>query len=558
MPLHLQKRGGIWHYSRTVPPDVRGVIGVGRYWRFTLGTANVREAEAQRSVLDVKHQEQIDEIRGMTGAQTMQRIRVQHKRKIEKLTNARLRKDVSHEGLTLRPAPLSAVDRDKSILAEPRGSNRDARAAYSKVERDALSRATTLALRLNDQERSEVARAGGVEAFYWNARQMRLQADASASWGVPPTGDKEEIAREAKAKLLSRKEAILAKLELHDRAALGIPETPDNPRLLAALESWLVKRPRKPPTVVKYRLHIRRLADFAGNVTIKTLTPETVAAFVETYGDIPNARAMKPVQRKLNMMELLALRKLNPELSPMGAVNVRKMTDYLRAFLRAIKREDLRAAVEKPEDTRPYEKQREGYPSIPPHQMRLLLPVVDDEFGPNSDTAWWTYLLAYSGLRPEEGAQLARENILKIGNTWAMKIDDLARKIKNKKSLRTVPIHPRLLELGFINFARPSDASTGRVFQSFEYDDKGGRANNPSRRLKRVLTALGINGYGSAHRFRATFIDAMRNAELSYSVELGLVGHSEKNPVHGRYGAGADLRTMARALTRVDPLADPA
>ena len=81
MTLHLWHRKGVWWYSRTIPEDVRGVIGIGPYWRFSLKTSSLREAEALRSEWDTKHQAEIDEIRRMTGHQKLSAIQSQRTRK---------------------------------------------------------------------------------------------------------------------------------------------------------------------------------------------------------------------------------------------------------------------------------------------------------------------------------------------------------------------------------------------------------------------------------------------------------------------------------------------
>ena len=329
-----------------------------------------------------------------------------------------------------------------------------------------------------------------------------------------------------------------------------------DPLILDALEMWLAENKQKPSTVVKYRLHIRRLDEFGGNPTVGALTASLIENFVASYARLPNARALNLTQRKLGMPQLLALRATNASLPPMGAVNVRKMVEYLRAFLRAAGRDDLVGAAKKPKDDRPHAERREGYASLKPDKIALILSAVEEEYGRNSDLSWWVWMLAFTGMRPEEAAQLSRENIHQEGAIWAIKIDDLdQRRVKNAQSLRTIPVHPALLRRGFVEFAHPEGDTRGLLFQSFAYDDKGGRSNNPSRRLKAILTGLGIKGRGSAHRFRPSFIDALRNAGVSYSIELGLVGHSDQNRIHGRYGDGASLRAMSNALRHVKPIA---
>jgi hypothetical protein len=548
MPLHLWQRKGIWHYSRTIPEDVRGVIGEGRYWRFTLGTGKLRKAEGLRAEWDVKYDADIKSVRQLTAPQKVTAIRSKHVPKPPR-------------GLALGTSGKIEVHKAalrKSDIHKRRGVNADARASLSISERDAFLRAERLVSTLSQKERATLDKAGGIEALYREVTNAHDRRDALGDYRAADEAESVAITREVTARVLGAKEGILTKLGFGP-ATTEVPEAPDNPRILAALDAWLKKKPRAQSTVVKYRLHIGRLADFTSNTTIKSLTVETIECFVAAYGELPNARPLSLDQRKFGMRELLALRKLNPNLPPMGAENVIKCCDYLKAFLKGIKRHDLRQSVEKPVDDRSLAEQRDGYPPFSPEQMRRILPAVDKEFGSESDTALWVWLMAYSGARPEEAAQLDRANVTKVGNVWTMRIDDRdERRIKNSISHRVVPIHPVLVKRGFADFARPNDSDKGLVFQNFDYDDKGGRSNNPSRRFKRVLKELCIEGRGAAHRFRATFIDAARNAELSYAVEIGLVGHGDsRSRHHGNYGQGASLATLARNIGRVDPLADP-
>ncbi len=467
MPLHLRKRAGVWHYSRTVPRDIRGVIGK-PYWRETLDTRSLREAEAARSILDTKHQSLIDDIRRLTDSQRVAAIRRVHPAK-----------------------PLE----------------------------DAHPADNGTALRLPKRK---------------NARALRLGVQTH-----PPPENLNELHL------------------LGPSPAADLPESEMNPRLKEALERWLKENGQKPVTARKYRLHIRRLSEYTANATISSLTPGIIKGFVAAYAELPNARTLKLAQRKLTLPELLALRMSDLTLPSIGAANVRKMIEYLRAFLRGIGKDELASYAKKPKDDRPHAKKIEGYPPFQPEQVRALLELAGNRWGAQSDTTWWVWLMAYSGLRPEEAAQVARANVIKQNGIWSLLIDDLEqRKIKNAQSLRIIPIHPILIDRGFLDFAKAEQTVNGLVFDSFEYDDKGGRSNNPSRRLKRLINMLGIKGSGSAHRFRATFIDAIRNAQLSYAIEIGLVGHGDKNRVHGRYGEGVSLKTVASVIGRVDPLSD--
>jgi integrase len=64
-----------------------------------------------------------------------------------------------------------------------------------------------------------------------------------------------------------------------------------------------------------------------------------------------------------------------------------------------------------------------------------------------------TYIAAYQGMRLKEITQLQKEDIVKIGDIFCISINTKEDKTtKTKKSVRTIPIHNKLLELGLLEF----------------------------------------------------------------------------------------------------------
>ena len=59
----------------------------------------------------------------------------------------------------------------------------------------------------------------------------------------------------------------------------------------------------------------------------------------------------------------------------------------------------------------------------------------------------------YSGARGEEICQLSPGDVKNIGGVWCLSIHDREwRKLKTSNSLRDIPVHKRILELGFLDF----------------------------------------------------------------------------------------------------------
>ena len=112
---------------------------------------------------------------------------------------------------------------------------------------------------------------------------------------------------------------------------------------------------------------------------------------------------------------------------------------------------------------------------------------------------------------------------------WVLDINDGdGRKLKNEFSRRLVPIHPVLIERGFVQYATDQNGIGTRVFSSLRLVKTVQGAtygNAASSAFGRYLDKLGLTDPTlNFHSFRHTFIEAMRNAEVPYSVELALVG----------------------------------
>ena len=69
---------------------------------------------------------------------------------------------------------------------------------------------------------------------------------------------------------------------------------------------------------------------------------------------------------------------------------------------------------------------------------------------------WVPLLGAYSGARLSEICQLRGEDILQLSGVWCMKFVPEAGSLKTAGSERVVPLHPAVIEAGFLKFASKS------------------------------------------------------------------------------------------------------
>jgi len=176
---------------------------------------------------------------------------------------------------------------------------------------------------------------------------------------------------------------------------------------------------------------------------------------------------------------------------------------------------------------------------------------------------WIPIIAAFSGARMDEICQLKVSDIMydegagcyymNIAGGDELASDGRARKIKNTNSVRPIPIHPTLIEIGFINYLKSmkglgSEASLFKLERGS--DDKfGGTVSKWFSRKGRsagFIESCGIASKGTYannkewskcfHSFRHTVIDNLREeskrlpdgTRISESDRALVVGHIDK------------------------------
>lgn len=155
---------------------------------------------------------------------------------------------------------------------------------------------------------------------------------------------------------------------------------------------------------------------------------------------------------------------------------------------------------------------------------------------------WLPHVMMYSGARPGEIAQLLVDDVRQMHGVWVMHFTDEGdeeKSLKTKGSFRVVPVHSKLVEMGFIQHVeRQRAAGERRVFPEAERNERGHIASKFEKKFGLYLTKLGLKeGRGlTLYSFRHGFSDAMRRAGLMDDEFGFLMGHS-KFSMTARYGA---------------------
>ena len=153
---------------------------------------------------------------------------------------------------------------------------------------------------------------------------------------------------------------------------------------------------------------------------------------------------------------------------------------------------------------------------------------------------YWVFLLGiFSGMRTNEMCQLRLSDLKKVDKIWFMFVEDSENtKVKTESSIRKIPLHPQLIELGFIDYVgNLRKKKKTRVFWELR-EDRDGFASKVSRHYnEKFLPAIGV---WEKHKkvlycTRHTFINKLYSEKVDENVIKTLVEH-EKEFTMKHYG----------------------
>ena len=146
---------------------------------------------------------------------------------------------------------------------------------------------------------------------------------------------------------------------------------------------------------------------------------------------------------------------------------------------------------------------------------------------------WIPWLLAYTGARVGEIAQLRKQDVQQAVDHWRIVITPEAGTVKSNEA-RQVPLHPHLIEQGFVKFA--TAAPEGYLFlrPNPETGDVLGPMTGVKNRVREFVRQFITDpNVQPNHAWRHLFITRSRAAGVDQELRRMITGHS---------GAGVDER----------------
>lgn len=169
---------------------------------------------------------------------------------------------------------------------------------------------------------------------------------------------------------------------------------------------------------------------------------------------------------------------------------------------------------------------------------------------------WASFIGLYTGARASEVGQLLVKDVFDEHGIPCVRISDEGehQKVKTEISLRTVPLHPELLRMGFQNWVEEKRrAGQARLFPAAKAEAVNGQGNWITKAFSRHLADVS-KGWEPAkrgfHSLRKTFIQELQGAGVVSELRAQIVGHELDDEHHATYSRSF---TVAEKLSGMGP-----
>jgi hypothetical protein len=355
-------------------------------------------------------------------------------------------------------------------------------------------------------------------------------------------------------------------------ALLAAPNVAASGTLREALEGWKKERERPEGTVHEYSRAIDMFVQMHGNLPILEIKRSHARTFREALQLVPKSR--KGALLRASLPELSDYGRAHPTVQKVSPGTINKQLGAVQAIAGWGRHNGL-----VPEDapwSDPFEEMRleEEQSQREPFDARDLQTIFDAPLftahklpvGAKGDAGIWLPLLAlFAGARQAEYAGLRVSDIrddvgTRVPLMWFMRDVKAGRRLKTKSSERVVPVHPQLIEIGFLDYvsARRKLGEQVWLFPTVAPDQKGALRAWAKWWGRYLRTHVGVKDTDKVfHSFRHGFQDALRQATPDEELRDALAGRSSGKSVSRRYGAKAmverwGVKALKTAMDKIE------
>ncbi len=182
------------------------------------------------------------------------------------------------------------------------------------------------------------------------------------------------------------------------------------------------------------------------------------------------------------------------------------------------------------------------------------------------DWNYWLFMLAlFTGGRITELCQIyAKEDIKQEDGIWYIDInadsapkentDGIQKELKNLSSKRKVPIHPKLIELGFLDFVfERQKTNETMLFKKITKNKVKNLGDKPSEYVNGFIDDCGIVSETKVfHSFRHTFKKMLKDNNVEEEIRHKLCGHEYKPISCTNYESDPSIKKLYNGICHIN------
>jgi len=352
--------------------------------------------------------------------------------------------------------------------------------------------------------------------------------------------------------------------------------------LSAGLAHWIELRKPRPQSKVEATRAVGRFIELNGDIAVERITRDHILEYRDFITRMPRNLNLEKLKRKgVPLREAVDAVVQTKSVEPIQTLSpgaVKKDVGVLAAILSLLRNEGwIDDNVASGVAIAGYSKTRKGQrtPRLPLRRSMMETLFASPLFtgcagrsdiertrpGENvyQDALYWTFLFgATAGPRLEEIGQIRLDDVEIIPRddahpTVAIYVTGTGQgeSIKNDESARVIVVHPRLLDLGFLQYVEERRAAGAERLFDLKQSATGKWTKELSRRVNRYVDRVVTDDPRYVfHSMRHEFKDRAEET-ISTRVHDRITGHSPAS-VGARYGLGASIDLIAREIEKLD------
>lgn len=311
-------------------------------------------------------------------------------------------------------------------------------------------------------------------------------------------------------------------------------------------------------TFKEYEDACNLLIRIVGDKPLNELNREDVLLYLNTIKRLPPHINKKPEMRDKSIKDIISLTEKN-KWKTLSESAVGKKFNQLKAFIKWASSGGLRLIPHNVSEGLSVPSRKNGHvrkqkkPYTRKDISGLIEGLIEERkkgtFNTRPERYWIPLIALFSGMRQEEICQLLVNDIKHTDNVWCFDVDWLddndepVKTLKNQNAQRLVPIHPVLIDLGFLDYVNfMKDEKHPRLWMSLKRDSRGKYSRNLKDWYNGADNREGFENLyidkdpkKSFHSLRHTFINTLKQTKGDMLITSEIVGHGCDNLASERY-----------------------